>query len=392
MDIIPAFKRNRPAAVILIFMVVFVSGVSDVRARQVTYMVKGAVTDVTHWLENKFSIGDSFCLEYTIETGIPDFQYRDPDKGVYQDAVIQISVQVGDYSATGKGRVDIEITNNSDDGEDVYALQLRDPLNGESIFSGYEFRLDVLSPLLMLRDPTGNSFEDDSLMAYAPDLSAFSGDMGLNFESYPQGGEYEFVTASISSFTVTGSDPVCQSDFEGGDGDMDGADLAMLAKDLSMGIIQDFAYSFGGCVCMRSPFVHHGDHVVRDQTDIQRLKDITRITGYLSIYDTDLADLKGLESLTKIDGDLNIEDNPYLETLSGLDSLSSAGNLQIKDNPSLISVAMDSLCHVKDYLWIGNNESLCNARAYELKDQILNCPSDEADGTMVIGSNKICSE
>ncbi len=339
MDMIPVLIKNRLAAVILIFMIVFVSGAPDVRARQVTYMAKGTVVDVSNWIECEFSVGEPFYLEYTIETDIPDFQYRDPDKGVYQDAVIQVSVQVGDYTAAGKGRADIEITNNSDDGEDVYALKLRDPLKGDSILHGSDFRLDNFVTLLVLSDPTGNAFEDDSLITYAPDLSVFSGSMGLGFESYPQGGEHEFVRADISSFTVIESDPVCQSDFEGGDGDMDGADLAMLAKDLSMGIIEDFAYSFGGSACMRSPFVHHGDHVVRDQTDIQRLKDITRITGYLTVCETDLVDLKGLESLTKIDGSLAIGDNPFLETLSGLDNLAWVEEIYITNNDALINLS-----------------------------------------------------
>ena len=81
-------------------------------------------------------------------------------------------------------------------------------------------------------------------MCYLSSLWVFSGSMSLVFRSYPQQGEYESVWADISSFEITPSGPVCQRDFEGEDGDMDGADLAVLAENLSSGIMEDFAYSF----------------------------------------------------------------------------------------------------------------------------------------------------
>lgn len=80
-----------------------------------------------------------------------------------------------------------------------------------------------------------------------------------------------------------------------------------------------------------------GSHV----TNLNGLSGVTRIGGWLQIYDNpDLASLAGLEDLKSIGDHLVIDNNDLLTNLTGLDSLTSIGTfISITKNESLTSLS-----------------------------------------------------
>lgn len=430
--------KNKPKVFLLIlFMLLFINA-AYAKAEQITFICEGNVRGVNDRLTDYFNVGDLFRLEYTIDTETPDYNYRDPDKGYYQDAVIKISIKIGDYVASRKGGHSIiKVVNNDSDGADIYELSLRDPLIGEPV--NYCYFPSTLTLPIKLYDPSGKALEDDSLIT-SIDLSNFSSCyMGIHFEKRRpcMPGDYDGVYADVNSVTVKHSDPVCQSDIEGEDGDMDGADLAVLAMDSSSAIIEDFAHSFGGSVCMKSPSVWHGYWFVIDSTDIERLKNYTRITDDLYIYDlSDITDLRGFANLQKIDGDLEIGNNTSLSSLTGLENIASVESLNISNNDvlptlhgleglktiknvcivsandnltslsglenlpsinqlyllnndSLSEMPLNSLCRLKAII-ARSNPSLCEKEIYRLIEQVQSCSESGEFRTIDIGQNKIC--
>jgi len=94
----------------------------------------------------------------------------------------------------------------------------------------------------------------------------------------------------------------------------------------------------GPCDC--AGLVFDGDYAVEDLADLEALDPYTRITGKLTITDTDLTRLSGASCLTTIDGDLEVGNNPQLERIGGLYSLTRVnGSLKLAANPVLSDLA-----------------------------------------------------
>ena len=69
-------------------------------------------------------------------------------------------------------------------------------------------------------------------------------------------------------------------------------------------------------------WVHQGDLILTKQSDIDVIKkDLTEVTGTITITGADITNLNQLFKLEKIGGDLIIKDTPNLKNLDGLSSL-----------------------------------------------------------------------
>jgi hypothetical protein len=168
----------------------------------------------------------------------------------------------------------------------------------------------------------------------------------------------------------------------------------------------------------------NGDYTLEDQTDLNILKDYTRITGNLYISNRcGLSDLKGLENLSSVGrlsigyseellsldgleglssitgyvtysntvapGEINIYGNEGLIDIKGLRNITSADGLYVANNSSLTSLGMDALARVNGDFEITNNTSLCTTMAEALRDQVV--AGDGIDGTVTIEGNMDCS-
>jgi hypothetical protein len=89
----------------------------------------------------------------------------------------------------------------------------------------------------------------------------------------------------------------------------------------------------------KGPGVYDGNLQLRTNNgfgiDPSMLAGLTCVTGYLSIYSTDLTDLHQLSSLQAVGGIVNIFGNASLTSLSGLEQLTTVGSLYIESNPLL---------------------------------------------------------
>jgi len=156
-----------------------------------------------------------------------------------------------------------------------------------------------------------------------------------------------------------------------------------------------------------------GDYIIKDNTDVQSLKEYTTITGYLEIDNSDLTNLAGLENITSV-RNLIIRDNATLESLSGLENLESVGGslsivwndaltnlsglenlasvgggMHVDRNAALTLLGMTGLQKVGGWFYIYYNPLLCTSLAEELMSQVL--AREGIGGERNIDRNKDCT-
>lgn len=143
-------------------------------AYPVTINAQGYVTAVPVELASEFSVGESISYTYTYETLAVDYEVSYPSqRGRYADAIVSISVLIGDYAlTTGGGRIFI------DDGlphGDVYQASSRDtplpfsyPFQGANVGTRFPYFTRAY-----LRNADATAFSSHALPVIAPDIAAF---------------------------------------------------------------------------------------------------------------------------------------------------------------------------------------------------------------------------
>lgn len=132
-------KAYRRATVLFLAVLLTFVSPHHIMAAPITFIAQGPVDYVSPVLTGKFSIGDMMSIVYTFESLTPDHD-PDPHSGWYPNAITNLTVTVGGYTATGTSNIDIRINNDSDlYGEiatDIFLIDVRGPLSGPSI-NGY---------------------------------------------------------------------------------------------------------------------------------------------------------------------------------------------------------------------------------------------------------------
>jgi len=136
-------------------------------AELISFTVEGTVFYVDSPLADTFSIGDTFRLEYTFESLTPDLE-PNTDRGVYFDAITDLTVTVGNYSATGPGSNSFSVYNSLF--ADLYRIDIDYPMLGPSV-NGFD--LDFQGPIMQLSDPTCTALTSDALPLSPPDPNDF---------------------------------------------------------------------------------------------------------------------------------------------------------------------------------------------------------------------------
>jgi len=154
-------------------------------------------------------------------------------------------------------------------------------------------------------------------------------------------------------------------------------------------------------IVTQEPSVWYGGYIIENNSDAEKLRGFTEITGDLWIKGDDfLNSLEPLASLTLVGGNVYVgrhtsyqfvyNYNYSLTTLDGLGSLASiGGELNIDTNDALKTLGMDSLDYVGDDFGIGANPELCTYLAEELGDQVL--AGGGIGGWIDIHGNKDCT-
>ncbi len=151
-----------------------------VDAAQVTFVVEGYLDYVDEGLSQTFSMGDLYHLEYTVNSATVDTNPDDPDIANYENAIISLTVTVGNYySATSTSHNSISVYNDNLYKKDRYSIFIpAESITGDDAGQCY---LYSQGPLLSFGDGNGNAFSDDSLIPYTLDFSNFSGALSLTF-------------------------------------------------------------------------------------------------------------------------------------------------------------------------------------------------------------------
>lgn len=115
---------------------------------------------------------------------------------------------------------------------------------------------------------------------------------------------------------------------------------------------------------MECPNIFEGDLVLTDETDVDALRTVFRVTGDVLVEETAFVDLEFLSCLQRIDGSLLVRRNPLLENLNGLEQLESFinagpfGGVSIEFNPKLQTLAALGAVREMRRLQIWDNDSL----------------------------------
>ncbi len=200
-----------------------------------------------------------------------------------------------------------------------------------------------------------------------------------------------FLVMPLCALAADGSD--CDVD---NDGDVDAADLALLAENFGKLCWYKDAdgdkYSDGTKVwaVSRPPGgyyraeeltslwgdpddedssiipVWEGDYVINGPADIDAISGYVEVTGNL-IVNSNLISLSGLENLTTVGGVLGIQNNVALTSLSGLENLTTVGGeLYIGSNNSLTSLdGLENLTTVGEHIDIEDNAALTSLSGLE---------------------------
>jgi hypothetical protein len=123
-----------------------------------------------------------------------------------------------------------------------------------------------------------------------------------------------------------------------------------------------------------------GDVVVCTNVDLALLRCVTRITGSLTIVNTQVPDLADLNDLTEIGGALEIRTDAALTSLDGLASLARVGgNVSVEGNPALVRAALDALAFGGGNLDLKRNAALETLSFASLVDLTARLEIDETD-------------
>jgi hypothetical protein len=121
--------------------------------------------------------------------------------------------------------------------------------------------------------------------------------------------------------------------------------------------VDNFSSSYPGCKVVNG----NVNIISTNITNLDGLRDVTRITGSLNInHNANLASIAGLSSLEQLDGSLNIEDNDNLLTLDGLQKLvRPLQRIRVVYNERLTSIAaLSGVTRIYNTLSVGSNPAL----------------------------------
>ncbi|NJB82480.1 FISUMP domain-containing protein [Wenyingzhuangia aestuarii] len=106
------------------------------------------------------------------------------------------------------------------------------------------------------------------------------------------------------------------------------------------------------------PTVYNGNLNLSTQTQVDQYRDITEITGNLTITGSAINDLSPLSNLIKIGGYIDIN-STFLTNLEGLQNIQNIGlHLYIRNNASIKNISSLKNITTIGYLYIFNNDSL----------------------------------
>lgn len=116
-----------------------------------------------------------------------------------------------------------------------------------------------------------------------------------------------------------------------------------------------------------TPF-HYGNVTIKNQKELNKLKDIGVIVGNLIIDNTkEIVSLSELSFLKRVTGFLQITNNESLATLNGLEIKKVGSGLFISNNPHLSNIeALKKLSLAGSMIIIENNNMLANAATQKL--------------------------
>ena len=116
---------------------------------------------------------------------------------------------------------------------------------------------------------------------------------------------------------------------------------------------------------------YQGNVTIASQADVNALRDVTVITGSLTVATQEVSlEFSPLDSLEQVGGGLIIPNNPNLTDLSGFGKLQSVGYINIYDNAALASIGgFGSLTSVGSF-YISNNAALTSLPAFEALESV----------------------